>query len=534
MSHSLWNKIEISQSKQLHKNIECDICIVGAGISGLTTAYLLVKGGKKVTVIHAGDLRAGETGRSTAQLNTVHDDGWKEMESMHGIEVMRQCYQSYLEAFNFVSETIRTENMDCGFETLPAYLFAEDGSDAEPWIDEELAAAKRAGVINVSKVQKTPLPGFISGPALLYENQAQFQPLAYLAELRRVLLATGQCEIYGDAGVKELIEETQVILKLDNGFTITANKVVLATNVPIHRKLVPIEALAAYRSYVVGFRVAKGSVPNVQYWDNGDPYHYARMEGASADLDHPEGESDILLVGGEDHRVGVMTDIESHYSELVEWAKLHFPIESVTGLRWSAQTIETFDGMPLIGSCSENGDSVFIITGDSGTGITHGTVGGILLSEKLLGRAVSWEAIYDPHRSRTVSLMRWAKENVTSVTSYQDWLTPGEVGSEEEIPNDEGAIIRHGATKAAVYRNETGELTRLSAVCPHLGAIVRWNGVEKSWDCPAHGSRFTPSGDVLNGPAACGLCALKTEKTVGNSVNEPIVEKRAELEAAGG
>ncbi len=510
MTQSLWSKINIGGSTSLQSNLEAEICIIGAGISGLTTAYQLVKYGRRVVVVHAGDLRSGETVKSTAQINTVHDDSWAAMKAMHGVESVKLCYQSYLHAYSFIKRIIADERIECGYETLPAYLFGEHGAADTSWIEDEYEAARSAGVTDVAKQDRVDLTNFESGPALVYGEQAQFHPLSYLSEIRRILIESGKCEIYGHAQVTDVEEgDPYSTITLETGITIRARRVVMATNVPFHRKLVPIDALAAYRSYVVAFRVPLNAIPRAQYWDNGDPYHYARLEGEAADSNDPSADSEILLVGGEDHRVGEHSDLEKHYGALTTWAKERFPIISVTGLRWSAQTIETFDGMPLIGVSGATTKNIYIITGDSGTGITHGTVGGLLIAEKLLGGDFAWSSLYDPGRSRTKSLSRWTKENLTSLMGYRDWLTPGEVSDVNEIPVGEGAVMRQGASKLAIYRDADGGLTYLSATCPHLGATLRWNSVENSWDCPAHGSRFSPRGEVLNGPANCSLCKVE-------------------------
>jgi len=483
---------------------------VGAGISGLTAAYRLVSHGIKVVVIHSGDLKAGETSKSTAQINTVHDDGWAEMLNIHGKENSKLCYDSYLYGADFIERLISENNLNCGYEKVSSYLFTDDPVEGKEYVDKEYEAIQEIGIKDVTKAITSPLPEYHKGPALRYENQAQFQPVAYLNELRRLIVESEKGEIYGNAGVKEIFEgEECVNLMLDSGAVVSANKVVLATNVPIYGRLIPMEALAAYRSYVVAFRVKKNSIPLHQYWDNQDPYHYVRLESAASTLDHPEADYDILLVGGEDHRVGEVQDAEEHYKALIKWGLKHFPVEELTGLKWSAQTIETFDGMPLIGASPiESKGKIFIITGDSGTGITHGTIGGLMIADRLADIGSPWEKLYDPSRSRAKSLKRWAKENVAGMISYHDWFTPGEVSSEDGILNGSGAVIRQGLKKLAIYKDEEGNVTRLSAVCPHLGAIVRWNSIEKSWDCPAHGSRYSPKGEVLNGPAHCSLTCL--------------------------
>ena len=252
---------------------------------------------------------------------------------------------------------------------------------------------------------------------------------------------------------------------------------------------------AAYRSYVVATRVPRGSVAPALYWDTGDPYHYARV--------HPgEDGSDFLVVGGEDHKTGQEADGEDRYACLEEWTRGRFPAGPVVA-RWSGQIMETVDGLAFIGR--DGGDGLVVATGDSGHGMSHGTIAGLILRDLVLGHDNPWAGLYSPSRLRLRSLTELARETFNFVPRYGFWLTPGEARSVDDLPAGAGAVLRCGLRKVACYRDDSGALHARSAVCPHLGCIVAWNAVEKSWDCPCHGSRFAATGEVLDGPANRGL-----------------------------
>jgi glycine/D-amino acid oxidase-like deaminating enzyme/nitrite reductase/ring-hydroxylating ferredoxin subunit len=504
MPSSIWSDtFELPELPKLTSPISTDVCVVGSGIGGITAAYLLAKEGHEVTLVTDGTLGQGETSKTTAQINTIHDDSWHEMERLHGVEGTQLCYQAYVAALQFIEDRVKEHSIDCGFEFCDSYLFLAPNSGGREWLETEIGAARRAGMEAVELVSSPPRQLFSSEPALRFGRQAQFHPLKYLNALMNVMRNEYKVKVYGSTRI-EKIEESGEQQKLTSlaGPTITARRVVLATNVPMHHRLIPHEAMAPYRSYVITVAVPKDSIPKAQYWDNADPYHYVRHLGTAA---YGESDADIFIVGGEDHRVGEVEGISSRFDRLERWFRERVPSVIAVRQRWSGQTIETFDGMALLGHLSADKGSIFIITGDSGTGMTHATLGGILVSNLISGRTLSWGKIFDPNRPRTRSLRRWLGQNTKMVKQYQDWLTEGDVQSVEAIPFGEGAVLRRGLRKVAVYRGPDGTTHECSATCPHLGAIVRWNPIEKSWDCPAHGSRFTPEGKVLNGPAPCGL-----------------------------
>jgi Rieske Fe-S protein len=253
---------------------------------------------------------------------------------------------------------------------------------------------------------------------------------------------------------------------------------------------------AAYRSYIVGMRVPHNSIPDALFWDTEDPFHFVRLipRGSKTEQD------DVLIVGGEDHKTGQNEDATERFSRLETWAKSIFPGLGEREWQWSGQVMETIDGLAFIGR-NPGDDHVFIATGDCGMGLTHGTIAGLLIKDLILGRDNPWKSLYDPSRKSVRAAFEFAKENLNVAGQYAKWVTPGEVSSVDKIERGSGGVIRKGLSKIAVYRDPSGELHQRSAVCTHLGCIVAWNPTEKSWDCPCHGSRFGPTGNILNGPA---------------------------------
>jgi Rieske Fe-S protein len=236
------------------------------------------------------------------------------------------------------------------------------------------------------------------------------------------------------------------------------------------------------------------------YWDTEDPYHYVRLE-RSKEI----GCDELLIVGGEDHRTGQADDGAERYLRLEAWARNRFPSMRGVEFRWSGEVQEPADGVAFIGRNPGDHPNVYIATGDSGMGMTHGTIAGILLSDLILGREHSWAKLYDPARKPTGAPVEYARENMSTAAQYVDWVKPAEVKSVDDVPVGTGRIVQRGLSKIAVFRDEQGRVTERSAVCPHLQCIVQWNSAEQTWDCPCHGSRFKCNGAVINGPANCDL-----------------------------
>jgi glycine/D-amino acid oxidase-like deaminating enzyme/nitrite reductase/ring-hydroxylating ferredoxin subunit len=481
---SIW--IETAQAPRqsnLVQDREADICIVGAGIAGLTTAYLLCRDGHKVVVLEDGEIGSGETGRTTAHLSNAIDDRYFNLERLHGQEGACLAAESHTHAISEIQSIVAAEDLDCDFEVLDGYLFGDAST-----LEKERDAACRAGLRDVEFVQRAPLDTFDTGPCLRFRRQAQFHPLKYLAGLARAIGREGGL-ICTNTHATQIEDGSPARVMTRNGPVVSAKSVVVATNTPINDRVTIHTKQAAYRTYVIGAQTRP--VTRALYWDTEDPYHYVRLQDG------------ILIVGGEDHKTGQADDTSLRFERLEEWTRQRFPAGQ-TVYRWSGQVMEPIDYLAFIGR-NPGDKNIYIATGDSGHGMTHGTIAGLLLSDLIHGRPNSWAKLYEPSRKTLRAAKDFIAENANVAARYAELVTPGEIADIDDLPRDCGAVIRKGLKKLAVYRDEYEALHTFSAACPHLGCIVSWNQTEKTWDCPCHGSRFKATGDVINGPAVSGL-----------------------------
>jgi glycine/D-amino acid oxidase-like deaminating enzyme/nitrite reductase/ring-hydroxylating ferredoxin subunit len=508
-SQSIWAAtVKMPVCRRLTQALETDVCIVGAGIAGLTTAYLLTKAGKRVTVLDDGLIASGMTQVTTAHLSNEIDDGFTKMEHWHGEDAVRLAVQSHGAAIDLIERIANELRIDCDFQRVDGYLFLAPGHD-EQYLEDELAAALRAGC-DVEMAAESPVEA-LGRPCLRYRNQARVHIFKYLAGVAKAIKAQGG-KICTNTHVDSIGVDDTGIAKVKAGdYTVTAGAVVVATNTPINDRFAIHTKQFPYMTYVIGARVRRGSVPDALYWDTLDAYHYVRLQ--PLETHDGDGEWDLLIVGGEDHKSGQADDADERHERLLSWTRERFPIENVE-FTWGGQVMETMDGLAFIGRNPLDKENVYIATGDSGMGITHGSIAGMLLSDMILGRDNPWQQLYDPSRKNINAAGVFAKENLNVAAQYADWLTPGEVSSVNEIEPSCGAILRRGLTKVAVSRDENGGLTELSAVCPHLQCIVQWNNAEKTWDCPCHGSRFRADGQVINGPANSNLKPVEQEAAI--------------------
>lgn len=492
---SVWMTTEdVPEARTLTESSATDVCIIGAGIAGLSTAYCLAREGRSVIVLDDGRVGGGMTQRTTAHLSNAIDDGYEEIERLHGEEGAALTAGSHTAAIDRIERLIKDEHISCDFERVDGYLFAARGEEGA--LERELLAAQRAGLTNVERHARAPVVGLTSGPCLRFARQAQFHPLRYLSGLVRALDRRGG-RVYTATHVAKVEGGAQARIETDQGAVVTANAVVVATNTPIIDMVAIHTKQAAYTTYVIGARVPPGTVAKALYWDMEDPYHYVRIQpGSSGDVPY-----DLLIVGGEDHKTGQADDGAARHNKLEAWARQRFPMIEQVEYRWSGQVMEPVDGIAFIGRDPGNVENIYIATGDSGMGMTHGTIAGMLITDLIMGRECSWAPLYDPSRKTLRAAGTYAQETLNMAAQYADWVTKGDVVSVDEIAKDSGAVIRRGLKKVAVYRDSSGTLHERSAVCTHLGCIVAWNQTEKTWDCPCHGSRFDKTGKIINGPA---------------------------------
>jgi glycine/D-amino acid oxidase-like deaminating enzyme/nitrite reductase/ring-hydroxylating ferredoxin subunit len=486
------------RSLTLTESIQTDVCVVGGGIAGLTTAYLLTQAGKSVVLLDDGPLVSGQTQCTSAHLSSAIDDRFTEIEKWHGQRGAVLAAESHAAAIDRIESIAKELKIDCDFMRLNGYLFLAPG-DKQELLDEELAAARRAG-LKAEMVARVPMD-YDTGPAISFADQARFHPTKYLASVAEAIKAGGG-RIFTNTHADHIEggEKAKVTVGRHN---IHAQAIVVATNVPINDMVAIHSKQAPYMTYVIGARVPKGSVTDALYWDTLKAYHYVRIQPMPAADGHSA--YDLLIVGGEDHKSGQADDTEQRHARLESWAETRFPMMEEVEFTWAGQCMETVDGLAFIGRNPLDKENVFIATGDSGMGLTHGTIAGMLLSDIILGKGNPWETLYNPSRKPIRAAANFAKENLNVAKQYLDWLLPSEVESADEIEPGSGAVLRRGTHKIACYRDGNGKTHEMTAVCPHLGCIVHWNGAEKSWDCPCHGSRFDKHGKMTNGPANIDL-----------------------------
>jgi len=491
-TRTAWMDVAAPRYAPLGEDAAADVCVVGAGIAGMTTAYSLAAEGKSVVVLDDGPVGGGMTQRTTAHLSNAIDDRYLRIERLHGREGARLAAESHTAAIDRIEAIVRDERIDCDFERLDGYLVAAPGTPAD-FLGRELAAAQRAGLADVTASARAPSGAFEAGGCLRFPRQGQLHPGRYLAGLAYALEELGGrifCGTHADAvegGAAAKVTTT-------GGRTVSAAAVVVATNTPINDVVTIHTKQAPYSTYVVAARVPRGSVTKALYWDTADPYHYVRL--------HDDGEQELLIAGGEDHKSGQAADGAERFARLEEWLRERFPTAGAVTLRWSGQVMEPVDGIAFIGRNPGGPSNVYVATGDSGMGMTHGTIAGMLLTELIVGRKAPWAQLYDPARKMLRAPIEYTKENLNVAAQYfEDYLTRGDVESADELAPGQGAVLRRGLTKIAAYRDYDGLLHEHSAACPHLGCIVQFDDVEKTWNCPCHGSRFDRYGRVIVGPA---------------------------------
>lgn len=493
----------------LEENLSTETIVIGGGIAGLSVAYCLARAGRSVIVIEDGYIGSGESGRTTAHLVNALDDRYAEIEKKLGKEASRLAARSHTAAIDFIEKVSKDEKIDCDFRRVDGYLFLHP-SDTIKTLKDESGATRRAG-IETELLTETPFLANVNSPCLRFPAQGQFHPLRYLKGLCEAIIRYGG-KIFTGTHADTIREK----LVTANGFNIDANHVVVATNTPVNDLVTMHTKQHPYRTYVIGATVPKGSIPFALWWDTGDinsrwvtdPYHYVRLESYDE-------VSDLVIAGGEDHKTGQADEEklpeEGRFNNLIAWVREKFPGITDIIYKWSGQVMEPVDSLAFIGR-NPGDQNIYIATGDSGNGMTHGTIAGMMISDLIRGVDNPWAKIYDPSRITVRATGDFLKEVGNMAAQYLDYLSEGDLPSVENLQRDSGAIVNIGLRKVAVYRDAGNVIHAYSAICPHLGCILKWNDSERSFDCPCHGSRFTYEGKVINGPAQTDLKKLEIRK----------------------
>lgn len=492
MNSTLWRSAspEPRFPELAESSMRFDVAIVGGGITGVTAALLLKRAGKRVALLEAHTIGAGVTGASTAHLTQLVDTRYVELERRFGVDGARMVATSSRRSIQLIEKFVEELHIDCGLRRLPGFLYASNAEQADA-LEAELAAAVRAGVV-ASLVWSAPGFPLPITKALRVADQATFDPFAYVARLARELDGPGS-RVFEDTHVVAIHDgEPCRIETREDGPDLLATHVIIATHSPLNRVQL-LTKLTHAQSYVVSGPV-KTPLEGL-YWDMETPYHYCRTQQTAGG---PQ-----LIIGGEDHATGLETDTEQRFARLSRYAG---QFDMTPTRHWSAQVVESIDGLPYIG---RNGASsrVSTATGYGGNGITFGTVAAMLLCDRILERTNPWAELYESGRLKPLTTFApFVAAGAGALAAFtKGALKAAELTSVDALARDHGAIVEVDGKRVAVFRDAGGALHSVSPICTHLGCHVSFNQSEKTWDCPCHGSRFTPDGEVLDGPAIAPL-----------------------------
>ena len=500
-STSYWlETARIRSFPALNRDISVDILVIGGGITGITTAYLSKQSGLTVALIERTRLATIDTGHTTAHLTYVTDTRLHTLAKNLGVDHAGAAWDAGAAALDEIETLVQAEKIDCEFTRLPAYLHvpldrAKSGETAKLKEDADLAQKMGFDAAYLNSIPHFGVPG------IRFANQAKFHPRKYLGGLIETVPGNGS-HVFEKTAAREFDAEKRRVKA--NGHWISFDRVVIATNNPLVGFANMTSAtlfqtkLALYSSYVFGARVPSGALPMAMFFDTKEPYDYMRID--------QHGDFDYVIFGGEDHKTGQVEAEENCFDNLLLRLRRILPEAEIEN-RWSGQVIETNDLLPFIG---ENADRQFIATGFCGNGITFGTVSAMMARDWATGRKNPWADLFSPDRKiLRGGMWDYLREN----KDYPYYLIKGrlarpEADSVRELKRNAGMIVKSKHGKVAAYRDADGEVHKRSAVCPHMGCIVRWNDAEKTWDCPCHGSRFKATGEAMAGPAESPLPPL--------------------------
>lgn len=482
---------EFPTFSKLTEDIDTDVVIVGAGLTGITAAYLLSSSGKNIVVIEGNKILEGTTGFTTAKVTAQHGTVYQQLISIFGEEKARLYYEANIEAKNFMEKTAQELAIDCDFEQADAYLYAMTDQGAET-LQKEMDAYNTLGIKGSSLTKETGLP-FIVKEALKLENQAQFHPVKYATGLLKKAVENG-VTFYEHSRAKKINSDNSI--ELVDGIQIRAKKVLVCSHFPFNDEDgLYFTRMSVERSYALAAKI-EGKYPKGMYLNVEKP---SRSIRTTLDADGIR----YLILGGEGHETGRQKgDTMSKYEAVAAFGREQFNIKQYD-YRWSAQDLVTLDQLPYVGTMTAGLSDVIVATGYAKWGMTNSTVAAQIMTDNVLEKENRFADLYNPIRSKM------KKEDIKNFTklnaSVAKELIKGKTEKIDVLFKDlelgKGDIVKLDGQKVGAFRDVTGEVYLVKPVCTHLGCDVVFNDAECSWDCPCHGSRYTPKGDVIEGPA---------------------------------
>ena len=485
--HSLWLDPGPAPTRYPPPDVErsFDVVVLGAGITGLTTALLLKRAGLRVAVVEAARVASGATGHNTAKVTALQSTVLTRMASARGAEVAHAYALGSASAVERVAAIAAEEGIDCDLRRRQAYTVAVQDGEL-PGIEREAELARAAG-LPVEVTGDVPLPYSVAG-AVRLEGQIEFHPVRYARGLAAAVHGDGSA-VFEDTRALGVREGAPIEVRTTTG-ALTGTHVVVATHYPVWDRGGYFARMETHRSYCVAARLS-GEPPRGMLITAGSPTWSYRSVG------------DLLIVCGSDHVTGDRGVDEEAFSRLERHAREHWDVDEITHC-WSAQDPVPYDHTPMIGTYTPLSSRMYVATGFAKWGLSGGTMAAQLLADRILGLPVP--GTFGPHRLSPRGLPRLARTNAkVAADLVGDRLAPGQARSAAEVPPGQARVVRSGTDRAGVFRDDDGEIHAVSMRCTHLGCLVRFNAAERSWDCPCHGSRFDVDGAVLEGPAVTPL-----------------------------
>ncbi|SDG30205.1 hypothetical protein SAMN05421827_10556 [Pedobacter terrae] len=486
---SIWQSALVDHTATNHSDYQevYDALIIGGGITGLTTALLLQKQGKKCVLVEAKNLGFGTTGGTTAHLNTFLDTTYPEIDSDFSKETSSLIAEGTKKMIEMIRTNIQDLEIDADFEFKMAYLFSQNEKETKE-LQSILESSQAAGVtVTEASENGVPIP---FERVVRFDNQAQFHPLKYIHGLAKEFEKLG-----GQIIEQTFIERTELHEDIHHAksdqLILKAKNIVYATHIPPGINILSLRN-APYRSYVLAVKLNSGAYPDCLAYDMQEPYHYFR----SHEIDGQK----YLIIGGADHKTGHEDPLKA-FEALEEYAKKYFDISEVS-YQWSSQYYVPVDGLPYTGHLPGGDKGIYVATGFNGNGMILGSLSALLISDLILGKENPYEKLFSPSRLKPIAgFNEFVKENADVAYHFvADRFGAEIIKSTHELAKNDGKIVEFDGEKLALYKDETGKVTALNPVCTHAGCIVNWNPAEKTWDCPCHGGRFSITGKVLNGP----------------------------------
>ncbi|MFL0268469.1 FAD-dependent oxidoreductase [Candidatus Clostridium radicumherbarum] len=488
----------------LKEDINVDVAIVGGGIVGITSAFLLKAKGLKVAILEANKIMHGATGHTTAKITSQHNLIYNKLITKFGEEKARQYAEANEKAIHFIANLVKEKNIDCDFSWSHAFVYTQSEEYIDK-IEKEASAASKLG-ITASYLNKVPLP-FDVKAAIKFDNQARFHPLKYL-EVLADEIPGNESHIFEHTKIVDIEEGDTCTLKTNNGKKVKAPKIIIASHFPFYDGLgMYFARMYVEKSYVVAVRL-KEKFTEGMFISAEDPGRSLRSQN------YEDGE--IVLVGGEHHKTGSEKNTNRHYETLATFAKDNFQVEDIL-YRWSTQDCMTADGVPYVGNLTSKTNNIFVATGFGKWGMTNGTAAASILTDLIIKGNSPWSSVYDPSRFDIIaSGAKLVKENL----DVAEKLIGGKLAAvpkDVEVNKGEAKVVSINGERIGAFRDENGKLHMVDITCTHLGCELVWNEAEKTWDCPCHGSRFNYDGENVEGPAFNPLNKLSE----GPNVKDP-------------